>query len=87
MYIALRKTVKDRLEWEPFLQYQHPITKKNMAKKSAGVRRKSLEKKGGVHSAYGASNASEYWATLVEYAVMGKPLDKASEKLLKTLGR
>lgn len=87
VYLALRKTVKDRLEWEPFLKYQRPITKKNMAKKSAGVRRKSLVKKGSVHSAYGASNASEYWATLVEYGAMGQPLDKDSAKLLRTLGR
>jgi len=87
VYLALRKTVKDRLEWEPFLKYQRPITKKNMAKKSAGVRRNSLAKKGNVHSAYGANNTSEYWATLVEYGAMGKPLDKASSKLLQTLGR
>jgi hypothetical protein len=87
VFLMLKKTLKERLEIEPFHEYQKANTKKRMGTKSGNVRRQKLQKQGSIHSAYGASNPSEFWATMVEYGALGKPLDPRVAKLLKTLGR
>jgi hypothetical protein len=83
---AMVKTFVDRMDPNIFHEEASSKITSRLGSKRGMRAREKAEESGKVHSAYGASNPSEFWATLVEKGALGQ-LDVTGRKLLMSVAR